>query len=58
MREGTRTARVSQLFCGYEDIEYLIRTLTRVIVPVLEEEDSLWELTNRVCDRYMCPMAA
>lgn len=52
-----RTA-VSQLFCGYEEIEVLVRNLARVIVPALEEEGSLWELTNRVYDRYMYRLAA
>jgi hypothetical protein len=57
MKEVSSTS-VLQLFCGCDDLEYLVRNLARVIVPGPEQEDSLWDLTNRICDRYMCPIAA
>lgn len=34
-------------------LESIIRELTlRLVVPKLSEFDCVWELANRVCDRY------
>lgn len=59
MKKENRVLAVSQIFCGYDDIEYLLRHLASVIAPAREQEDdSLWDITNRVCDQYLCPTAA
>jgi hypothetical protein len=36
-----------------QDMDEIIRELTlRIIVPAMGEFDDVWEVANRVCDRY------
>jgi hypothetical protein len=36
-----------------QELEALIRELTmRIVVPKMSEFDDVWEVANRVCDRY------
>jgi hypothetical protein len=42
---------------GYGQVE-CVGELARVLLPKLDEFDSLWELTNNICDRYLEPVAA
>jgi hypothetical protein len=32
--------------------------IASMLLPKLDEFDSLWELTNNICDRYLEPVAA
>ena len=36
-----------------QELETVIRELTmRIVVPRLSDFDDVWEIANRVCDRY------
>ncbi len=42
-----------------QEMEKLIRELAlRIVVPRISEFDDVWEVANRVCDRYLVSKAA
>jgi hypothetical protein len=43
---------------AYRQLENWEGDIAAAILPRLVEFDSLWELTNNICDRYLQPVAA
>jgi hypothetical protein len=41
-----------------EEKQELIEQLILLVLPRLQEFDTVWESANRVCDRYYTPHAA
>ena len=58
MRSENRTVAVLPLPSSYHQAENRAGDIAAVILPKLDEFDSIWELTNSICDRYMEPVAA
>ncbi len=58
MRSENRTVAVLPLPSSYRQAENCAGDMAAVILPKLDEFDSIWELTNSICDRYMEPVAA
>ena len=59
MRSEDRTVAVlPPPLSGYNQVENYPGDIARLLLPKLDEFDSIWELTNSVCDRYLEPVAA
>jgi hypothetical protein len=58
MREMNGTAGGAQVLNGYDQAGEFVRDVARAILPEFGQVDDLWELTNRICDRYMQTRAA
>jgi len=43
---------------GYNQVENYPGDIASLLLPKLDEFDSIWELTNNICDRYLEPVAA
>ena len=57
MRSENRTVAVLPLPIAHYQ-ENCASDIAAAILPRLVEFDSIWELTNSICDRYLEPAAA
>ena len=58
MRSENRTVAFLPLPNRYPPPEKCLGDIAAAILPRLVEFDSIWELTNTICDRYLEPVAA
>jgi hypothetical protein len=58
VRSENRTVAFLSLSGGYHPAENCPGDIAAAILPMLVEFDSIWELTNNICDRYLEPGAA
>ena len=58
MRSENRAVVVLPLSNGYHQLENCGGDVASALLSKLDEFDSLWELTNSICDRYLQPAAA
>jgi len=59
MRNEKRTVAVlAPPWSGYQQLENYADDIAGALLPRLIEFDSIWELTNSICDRYLEPVAA
>jgi len=58
VRSENRTVAFLPLLSGYLLVENCPGDIAAAILPRLVEFDSIWELTNNICDRYLEPAAA
>jgi hypothetical protein len=59
MRTENRTVVVlPPPLSGYQQIENYAGDMAGALLTKLDEFDSIWALTNSICDRYLEPVAA
>ena len=58
VRSENRIVAFLPLSSGYYPAENCPGDIAAAILPRLVEFDSIWELTNNICDRYLEPVAA
>lgn len=58
MKSEDKTVAVVPPLDSCQQVENSADAAVRAVLSRLEEFDSVWELTNRICDRYLKPVAA
>jgi hypothetical protein len=58
VRSENWTVALLSLSSGFHPAENCPGDIAAAILPRLVEFDSIWELTNNICDRYLEPVAA
>lgn len=58
-RIGIKRNTMSPIAQFDQEMDKLIQELAmRIVVPLINDFDDVWEVANRVCDRYLAVKAA